>query len=48
MQKSKVEMVWSCEEEGGELSWKKAVEHGNNWKERKRTPEAKMEGHHQR
>ena len=28
MQKSKVEMVWPCEEEGGGLCWKKTVQHG--------------------
>ena len=48
MQKSKVEMVWPCEEEGGEQCWKKTVEHGTTWKERKGTPKAKMERHHQR
>ena len=46
MQKSKTEMVWPCEKERGELH-REEVKYGSTWKERKGSPEAMLDGHHQ-
>ena len=47
MQKSKAEMVWRCEKQGGELRRKEDVKHRSTFNERKRAPEATLDGHHQ-
>ena len=48
VQRSKTEMAWPCEKEGGEILRKEDIKHGSTWNERKGAPEATLDGHHQR